>query len=170
MGGYSSQPDLVRTIRAMQSQISALQRSTQQQRIPIARVVRSSDFTLPNNTETMVSWDVATFDTTGMFDAAHPTRLTVSYRGVYHVDAQVLFSTTGGVVPVSALISVSGNNRYGAEEDLQTASASIGFSPSATLLCEDSDYIELQLYQASGAPMNVIRFTLYLSVFWIGVA
>lgn len=112
---------------------------------------------IPHATSTVVTWDTEQIDTGGMADlAAQPTRITVQKPGLHLITWHVSFDTeptgrrsvtvlrdgfaSGGQWAIQN--AVSGSDHY------QTGSLTTIDDPAGT-------YYELQVYQDSGAPLNV---------------
>lgn len=122
--------------------------------IPSARVYNNASISIPNNTVTALTFNSERWDTDNIHSTTTNTgRLTCVTAGIYHIYGTVQFA--GNATGIRSLIIRLNGTTYLAS-NLSIASSAIneiaistGYSLSAT------DYVELLVYQNSGAARNV---------------
>jgi hypothetical protein len=124
---------------------------------PVARLRRTSAQAIPHNAFTAVTWQVADWDTAGGWNAStNPSRYTFQVPGYYTVLSHAAFAAnaTGG----RAMGVAYNGTRLAAGNVLDdNAGAGNGYHPSSGLTVKAAsvgDYIELQVYQFSGANLD----------------
>jgi len=116
----------------------------------------AANYPLPHLTETAIP--LASFgpDSGGFWNAAAPTRLTVppGAGGVYMVVARGVFSagTPGACI---AGFRLNGGAIMGLAR-LENATSSFSVVATELVHLQDGDYLELRLYQETGATINAI--------------
>lgn len=120
---------------------------------PMSRVTRATNQSIPNNTDTAVSFSSSVFDTDTMWNIANPTRLTINTAGLY------MFGVTGLIDPSAVGIReysfrVNGITTIDFTNKLQPSPSY--FSHNYPFELQVSDYIEIMVRQTSGAPLNLL--------------
>lgn len=118
----------------------------------MARVRRTTNQTIPNNTETAVSWTNAQVDTGTFWSAGSPTRLTIQTTGLY------VFGITGIFTS-----NATGIRRYGFRlNGTTTLDYTEKQPPVMTYFCHQyqwplnaGDYLEMTLLQTSGGNLDI---------------
>lgn len=137
---------------------------------PACRVRRTSDQSVPDNTNTAITFDAERWDTDSMHSTVTQTsRITINTAGLYMVTGEVAFASAGSA---TRLLSVRLN---GSTEIVRTQGV---FNLAAHLTVATvykfaaADYIEMIAYQATGGPVNVLALANYSPEFaatWIGL-
>lgn len=140
------------------------------QTVPSSRVtIAAVNVSIPHNVNTAISFDTEDIDTDTMHDnAVNPTRLTVRTPGLYLVSAAMGFTATAvgqrvinlGFNGVLEAAENDGQPGTGAHSSLQTGTIK---------RLAAGDYIELVVFQNSGAPINSNGKPI-LSATWLGGA
>ena len=119
-----------------------------------ATATRTTNQSIPNNTNTVITFTVEAYDDLGAIDiAAHPTRLTAPTTGWYLVTANL------GIDPNATgkrytEFTKNGTTGLGAISAAGSLSAGdLNFSTIERLTA--GDYFEVTFYQNSGGAMNV---------------
>ena len=144
---------------------------------PLCRVRRATNQSIPNVTDTFVSWTLEDIDTDGMFTATSDT-ITIQTTGVYLVAASVYFAANAtGQRIINMMKSPT------TASDLAAAFAQSWFpvasatnpstlSASGLVSCVAGDTIKIVVYQTSGGPLNIADtgFTsaTQCSIAWVG--
>lgn len=121
--------------------------------VPCARVYNSVDQSIPNATGTVLAFDSERFDTDDIHDTTtHNSRLTCNTAGKYQITVQIRWgSSATGFRQVQIRLNAATNIctvRQGAHgADMQV------FSTLYDLAVDD--YLEVVVYQNSGAALNV---------------
>lgn len=121
-----------------------------------ARVYRSTDQSIPNNTATAVSFDRTRFDGEGMWAAAQPARLTCPASGLYLICGHIAFAqnSTGRrmlTLQVNGSLLIAGQSAPG----FGTSGHNTLLSAAALWQLEEGDFIEMLAYQSSGSSLAV---------------
>lgn len=123
---------------------------------PVARLRRTSAQSIPHNAFTAVTWQIADWDSHGGWNAGvNPSRYTFPVPGYYKVSYHAAFAAnaTGG----RAMAVAQNATRVAAGNVLDdNAGAGNGYHPSGSLTvrANAAEYIELQVYQFSGANLD----------------
>lgn len=133
---------------------------------PRCRVYNSANISIPNNTDTALTFDSERFDTDTMHSTAVNTgRITFTTGGVYEVGASVSFPSSTGirsvVVALNGVTSLVGQRTTalgGGFADILSCSTIYSFSA--------ADYITVIVYQSSGAALNVSAASNYSPEAW----
>jgi len=124
---------------------------------PSVRVYRSTQQSIPNAAFTALSFDTVRYDTSGQWSAANPTRLTCQIAGTYSVWANFVFLTAAGGQSRFGQIVKNGTqaiSKTGLNAVTITAAAPSVAIPALVQL-NVGDYLEVQVYQDSGAALNI---------------
>jgi hypothetical protein len=144
---------------------------------PIARVRRATNQSIPNATDTFVSWTIEDIDTDGMFTATSDT-ITIQTAGVYIVTTSVYFAANATGQRVVNMMkspsSVSDLAAAFAQSWFPVASATnpSTLSASGVVNCIVGDTIKIVAYQTSGGALNIadtgFSSATQCSIAWIG--
>ena len=122
------------------------------------RVTKSGAQTITNNTATVVTWDVETFDVDGMHDnVTNNSRFTAPVSGKYLVGASIVF-TENSTAGRGVYVRKNGTTYYGGQEN-QTPSVGSTFhdgtaySTLVDLLA--TEYVEIICTQNSSASLTI---------------
>lgn len=139
--------------------------------VPHVNVQKNAAQSVPDRTQTTVSWPIEVSDTNNMHDTVtNNSRITINTPGVYQIHAQIeLFQQCSrGVYIVrngTEMLAISersdgisGDNAY-IETDV-------------TVLCAAGDYLEVQVWHALGGPNNIqgVARSNRFSATWLGGA
>lgn len=129
-----------------------------------ARLGRSSSQSIPDSTETAISFDTTRYDTMRMFDLAAPTRLTAPVSGKYSMGGSVNFAAIG---PGATLkyIALNVNGIAVAKEDWDAVASQTHILAAEYELVR-GDYIELVVWQNSGGALSVATRSNYSPELW----
>lgn len=122
---------------------------------PLAVLRISANTLIANNTLVSVSWTTEAIDRDGGHDnVTNPIRYTAQTAGWYDIAGSVLFYTaSGGIRSMSLLepsgVPIAGNTAPGNGVIVMPVSASKVF------FLNVGDYFTMQLYQDSGASLNI---------------
>lgn len=124
--------------------------------VPAARLTNARDQPWANQLAvTPVSFDSEAYDTAGMHDNAHPTRLTAPIDGVYLIGGSVLFgpSTTS-----SRSINLIENDftTLARTYDDYTADDYLPVSAVTTAKLRAGDYVEVEAARSGGAAISIV--------------
>lgn len=124
-----------------------------------ASVYHSLDQSVADSTPITLTWDSEAYDTNDIHSSVtNPSRLTAQTAGKYLVWATVVWEANG-----------SGDRNIEIKKNGQTTSPSVQYfdvSGKATVMSMNisgildlivNDYIELEVYQTSGEPLNVLN-------------
>lgn len=115
-----------------------------------ARVERSSDFNVNDNSDTVIDWNTETYDTNTYHDnGTNPSRLTVPTTGYYRVEWKFQLSS---VTQWSADLLVDGT----LNETLVPITTAGGYPQGfVTKALTSAQYVQLQVWQNSGGAEEV---------------
>lgn len=117
---------------------------------------RASVQSIPNNTQTAVSFDTPTVDTLGAYSAGTPTRFTPNVAGYYVCSGMMSFASSAAGTGRIGTFAKNGtgliNIRMG--YTLVALSTTIPIPPYAIYCNGTTDYIELRGLQDSGGALN----------------
>lgn len=140
-----------------------------------ARVQRTTDQTIANNTLTAVSFDASgeAFDPQGMWDSGSPTRLTIQKAGLYMMTSNVDWDPNATGVRLIA-IRLNGSTILVSNAVVGNATTFANRQTASTLYSlAASDYIELVVQQISGGDLDINTLGGYaptLTAHWVGPA
>ncbi|MCS6801741.1 MAG: hypothetical protein RMM58_01235 [Chloroflexota bacterium] len=138
-------------------------------RRPMCRVRRTTSQPIPSGTQTALAFDVARYDTDGMWSAEAPTRLTIQTAGRYHVGFAASFDEPTGAGSVrGASLWVNGA--------LVIATVVVAPRPGGTqtqipvvsgdYLFSAGEYLEGRVVQDSGGSVPVFSFSAWSPELW----
>lgn len=141
-----------------------------------ARGTRNNNQSIANTTHTPLTWEAESYDTDALHDnATNPERFTVpaGKGGKYEVRAAVFWAANGTGVRQLAIVK---NGITAMAHDRLAPSASQDFSQAVAAIVDlaPGDYVQVNLYQDSGAALSVIGnsglglVTTYMEVHWMG--
>ncbi|MFI6296699.1 hypothetical protein ACIBEJ_34275 [Nonomuraea sp. NPDC050790] len=121
---------------------------------PLALLRLSADINIPNATLTAINWNTEVIDRDGGHDnSTNPFRYTFQTAGYYEVATQIAFNTNGTGLRLVHLYDnnypLAGNQGTGNSVQLTCISAG------RTHFFNVGEYILVQVYQNSGAPLGI---------------
>jgi len=159
--------DIQRQLRDLQDRLERLEKTDAGLPGIGARVYRTTNQSIPHNTNTALQFDAETYDTANFHDnVTNNTRLTIPYAGKYSISASIDFvQNTTGTRHVFFLINgttfIAGNTGPATTLPNTTVALEAKYSFSA------GDYVECLVYQNSGGALNVLRNVDYSPIFMI---
>lgn len=122
-----------------------------------AKVFRTTNQSIPNNTVTAISFDTEGWDTDTMHDTVtNPSRLTAQRQGVYLIVGMCQWATASGGITRDANIRLNGATNF----CLSKLPPNANWGPTHHLTLELSlaagEYIELVVTQDSGAALDIL--------------
>lgn len=144
------------------------------------RITNSSDLSIPDGTETKLSFDTERFDSGGIHDSAASSdctvtpnrcRLTAPIAGVYQITANVSWTALGvGARRLSALLNDSTNIGASKVVAVTTGSATEQILTTAYKLAA-GDFVEIRAFQDAGPGIAVLALgasSPEVSMIWLG--
>lgn len=124
-----------------------------------ARVGLAAQVAIPSGIITAIAWNQEDFADAGTRDPAHPGRLIAPVAGFYHLDAEVVWQhapggsrRTVGIlkngIDYLAIHHVNPPGSFGQSHDHTRVTTLANF--------DVGDYVELVVFQDSGAAVNVV--------------
>lgn len=121
-----------------------------------ARVYHSVAQSIPNATDTALTFDSEKYDTGGFHDAVNPTRLTAPEDGLYAISGH--FKVNGMSAGNRLIISVKLNTATPlGYQSVQSNGSWDAMSFATTARLSAGDYVELICNQSQGAAIDVVR-------------
>ena len=132
-----------------------------------AKVWLTGSVPVPNLAETPLPFGQVGLDSDGFWSAAQPTRLTVprGHGGVYLVVAHGVFGAGAESSRVTGF-RLNGGAIVGLSR-LVSGGSSIAVAVTQMVRLQESDYLEMRMYQDSGATLNAIGAQSYETSFMI---
>lgn len=127
-----------------------------------ARVRRTTNQAVANNTGTPLSYDTVDFDTVSMWSNLQPTRLTCQQAGIYHIWCATFWAvgSDGGYRTAVIVLNGDGTNLEQGEHLHPNAAGNASAQTVSTLIqLALNDYVELWVYQGSGGSLNILSGT-----------
>ena len=130
-----------------------------------ASVSMSANQSIPNTTDTMLSWDTEQWDTNAIHAAGSPTRMTVptGYGGKWRVSGQIITGSGSGGVEISIYVNgtryVAGTPSFGSAQLPSSRGAMVTMNLELNLSA--ADYVQLECWQNSGGSLNVFTASRY---------
>ena len=124
-----------------------------------ASISMSANQSIPNTTDTKLSWDTEQWDTTAIHAAGSPTRMTVptGYNGKWRVSGQIITASGSGGVEISIYVNgtryVAGTPNFGSPQLGSSRGCDVAMNLELNLSV--ADYVELECWQNSGGSLNV---------------
>lgn len=143
---------------------------------PMCKLKVNATQSLPNGTDTMVTFGASDFDTDTMGTTGASARITINTAGVYLVTYSVGFAagTPGGgrFVTIAKNGTGSALNATGFGWNGAAGSTSLQsmVTNAVTLSLAATDYLQINAWQSSGGNLNIgaIPESTFFSVVWIG--
>lgn len=113
-----------------------------------------SNPSIPNNTNTKVSWTDAAFNIGGIWSVGNPTRLVAPVTGKYRVYINLEWRSNSAALRNCSLL----RNSPALQIDLQSQGAAGGksnLSCQVDVLITATNYVELQVFQSSGGALTL---------------
>lgn len=108
-----------------------------------------------NATLTVVSWDSEVYDTSGYWDTAAATRFTIPQTGTYLFWGYVAFNSSIGTLNFAQVQHKDVSNSVIEQYPWDIPSNGYAALASGPITATANDYLELRLYQNSGATRNL---------------
>jgi hypothetical protein len=131
--------------------------------IPSARVYNSADISIPNSTNTVLTFNNEHWDTDEMHSTVSNTgRLTCKTAGMYTIFTNIVFAdnATG-----ERVVNIRLNGSLMIASDRRPGHGSVNMLLSTPYNLNINDYLEVVVYQNRGGDLNVIRVSDYSPVF-----
>ena len=119
-----------------------------------ARVRRTSSFSVPSSTNTVIPFSEALWDTGGFWTAGSPTVFTIPADGVYLVGVQVIYATNSNGMRVVDVLTNASNARLNRTQVCASSGGSTALNATAALDLSAGDTISLGLWQNSGSAVD----------------
>lgn len=134
-----------------------------------ARVYNSANLSVPNNATTALTFDSERFDVGGFHSTSvNPDRLTAPGDGYYLIGAHVQFaSVAGGRREFDLFLNGTTYIAVAEESNVPDGTGLLRAALSTLYRLTQGDYVTLQIYQTSGAPLNILASGNYSPEFWI---
>lgn len=126
----------------------------------VAKVSRTTNQAIPNETNTALSFDTVEFDDNELWDAAEPTRLTCKEAGFYRLVGSGRFQTSGGGIRYLAF-RVNGTDFVSLAVTQPLGGGPTEFPVIQYWPLEVGDYVELLAYHNNGGSLNIERVNPY---------
>lgn len=118
-----------------------------------------------NASDHTIEWDEAVWDSHGdMWDAGAPSVVTITRAGIYAIQPATLWATSADAGKRAIFLQVSGTRRRGIQ--VPAVSPSELVLPVLTNL-EDGDYIDVDVRQLSGGPLDLQSTRTLMTVMWV---
>lgn len=132
-----------------------------------ARVVRTTNQTIPDSTATPISFDTETYDTDAYRDAGAPTRLTVPATGKYRLHGTIQWDGVA-VGTLQMYIHFNGASVIAkVQTDALASGNSIIYEVNQDFAATAGQYFRLLVFQDSGSPLDVVAVSDFSAVFEI---
>lgn len=130
---------------------------------PCCRVYNNANISITANTNTVLTFNTERYDTDGMHSTSAATsRITCVTAGKYMIGGHINWASAGTDRRFVQIL-LNGSASLGAQE-LTGGATSMSVTTCWGLVA--GDYIELQVYQNSGGPLNVNAASAYSPEFW----
>lgn len=135
---------------------------------PTATLIQTSAWSTPNNTTpyNTVPFQSSTEDNwNGHSNVTNNTRYVIQVAGTYRISGAITWTTNATGIR-AADIQKNGTRISGVDEFTQVASSNFAsvWIPAVNVVCVVGDYLEMGGYQNSGASLNTVTGSTYLSV------
>jgi hypothetical protein len=132
---------------------------------PKCRVYNSANESIPNSTDTALTFDTERFDTDTMHSTVSNTgRITFTTAGTYLVGGHVVFNSSA--TGIRKLFIRMGGTTPLATVELVPSSSFPAFSIDTLYPFTAGQYVELIAYQTSGGALNVLAGGNHTPEFW----
>lgn len=137
------------------------------------RAARSTDQSIPNTTDTAISFDSVNTDPLGSWDSGSPTRLTAKLTGRYIATGQVAFAGNATGFRI-AFIEKNGTSTLGRSTQISVGGGNATWVNVTSMpfdMTGGTDYIRLMAWQNSGGALNANTsgtFAPSLSLIYLG--
>lgn len=139
--------------------------------VAAVKLYKNANQTVANQpTLDSLTWQTEDYDTDSMFDAANPSRITITTPGVYQFNASVVFQNEiGGTNKIAILY----RTRAGVETKVGVgagpAPATVNNYSMATVAAQDSalvgDFYQIRIYQDTGGTTEIMWDPVYPTTF-----
>lgn len=150
-------PDFARELNEIKMRITNLELANYQEEtspnVANCIVKRTSDVSVLNGTNTLISYDTAISNDYSMWTVGQPTRITFKRSGIYVVSATAWYSSTATGRRILDIV-LSGGTKLVARADNYVDSYG-GQTVTALYRFESNEYIEARAYQASGSTQTI---------------
>jgi len=133
---------------------------------PIARVVRTANLAIPNNTPTAVSWQASDFLTqVSMFNLVDDTRITLPVDGFYLMGLNSQWAQSSA--RRETYFRLNGITELNRHTAFNSSAVDHIFTHSHVWYFNALDYLEVVALQTSGGNLNLISSASTPSSFWV---
>lgn len=131
--------------------------------IPTAHAFRSTTQSIPNATDTIVTFTTAGINNDGMWVVGSPDHFTIQTAGLYYVAGQVSFAPVAGGTR-AAHILLNGTSVFNSIAAFSQNAVSFGEGSVIPIIMSPIKFVAgttlyLQVYQSSGASLNISSTT-----------
>lgn len=126
-------------------------------KMPAVSAYKGATQSIPNGAPTAVIWETERYDTDTIHDpAVNPSRLTCKTAGKYLIITHIAWEAFTGGTQRRVFVMLNGTARI-ADVSLLPAAGSLDVYQSTSVIWAMvvNDYVEVQVYQDSGAARNV---------------
>jgi hypothetical protein len=125
-------------------------------RVPTAKVTRSTNQTISNSTNTLISFSAEAWDTDDLWTVGSPTRLTIQTGGYYALTAGTLWASDPTGRRLTEIL-LNGSTVLTRSEDPPHSGTSGNAQIVATIASLSAgDYVELRVFQSSGGSLDIV--------------
>lgn len=131
---------------------------------PVARVIRATNQTIPNNAPTAISFSTVDFDSHTMFSLVNPTRLTATLPGFYLMGAGLHWAQTA--LQRETFFRMNGTLELDRQSQFNTTVQTHHYSLGYLWYFAPGDYVEVVTFQLSGGNLDLVAGAQNLN-FWM---
>lgn len=127
---------------------------------PAVRLERGATQSIPNATDTFITWPTEVFDTDGMYTATSDT-ITAQTAGIYQVNVCITFASNATGVRVLSLCKNTASASDSSKRIASVTATNLTNAAEGILACSTiiqlvaTDTIKAHVYQTSGGALNV---------------
>jgi len=129
------------------------------------RVYKSAVQSIPDSTNTAIQFNTVRYDTDGMFDSVTNTRITFKAAGKYSIGGCIEFAAIGPGATLKFVQILLNGTTILAKNNIDNA-GTFASTLSTEYIFAQNDYIELIVWQNSGAALNLNASLNYSPEFW----
>jgi hypothetical protein len=138
---------------------------------PTCRCYNSTNFSVPNNSQTAVTFDTNRYDPYGMHSTSSNTsRITIptGWAGTYVISGTAAYAAVNTTGERDLNIGLNGGNSIASVTTFPSATIATGITITTIYRLAVGDYVELRAYQNSGGALNLTASPNYSPEFSIG--
>lgn len=135
-----------------------------------ARMFRSTNQSIPNNTDTVITFDTLRWDVGGYTNiGTHPTRFTAPQTGYYSIGGSIAFPVGDFYSQIVVLLNSDLVNGQLCGSTTSVPGGNNNLTINTVWKLNAGDFVELDVVQASGAPANCLSAPPQCPEFWISL-